>query len=347
LTSVDRGFDPMGVYTFSVALPASYQPAARRAFHDAFAETLRVLPGVTSIGASDYLPGSGSVGFKTVIDGEAHAGPVTFTLLAPGVFETLRIPLRGRDFADRDRTPQPSVAVVTDTFARKFFPGQDPIGRLIGFQNWPSLEIVGVAGDTRAGDVTDDVTPGVYLPQFGNNLAARYVVREARGREPASGIRAAAARIDPNAVLFNATTMEELLAVTVASPKLYSAAAAGFAIVAVALAALGLYGVLAYSIGTRTREFGIRITLGATPASVIRGVMRDAAWAVLPGVAAGLLGALYLSRFLEALLFGVQPHDPATFAGVALLFLAVAALACYVPARRATQVDPVVALRAD
>ena len=132
-----------------------------------------------------------------------------------------------------------------------------------------------------------------------------------------------------------------------ASPRLYSATATAFATVAVALAAVGLYGVLAYSIGARTREFGIRIALGAAPRSVIGGVMREGAWAVLPGVAAGLGGGLYLSRFLESLLSGVQPYDPATFAGVAVLFLAIAALACYVPARRATRIDPVVALRAE
>jgi predicted permease len=347
LTSVDRGFDPEGVFTFRVSLPASYQPTAWRAFHDAFAETLRQLPGVAAIGASDYLPGRGSIGFKTIVDDQSHAGSVAFTLLAPGVFETLRIPLRGRDFNARDRLAQPAVAIVNETFARKFFPGPDPLGRRIGFQNWPSLEIVGVAGDTRMADVTDTLYPAIYLPQFGSYAAALYVVRVTGRRDVSGEIRAAAARIDTNAVLFNATTMETLLARTVASPKLYSATAGGFAIVAVALAALGLYGVLAYSIGTRTREFGIRITLGATPRSLVGGVMRDAAWAVLPGLAAGLAGALYLSRYLESLLFGIQPRDPGTFAGVALLFLLIAALACYMPARRATRVDPVVALRAE
>jgi hypothetical protein len=153
--------------------------------------------------------------------------------------------------------------------------------------------------------------------------------------------------IDDNAVVFNATTMEALLARTVASPRLYSATAAGFAIVAVALAALGLYGVLSYSIGTRTREFGIRIALGASPKTVIKRVMREALGTVSLGVAVGIAGALYLSRFLEAILFGVQPRDPVTLGAVAILFLAVAGLACYIPARRATRVDPVVALRAE
>jgi putative ABC transport system permease protein len=347
LTSVDRGFDPAGVYTFRVALPASYTPAARRAFHDEFAGALRAMPSVLALGASDYLPGQGSKGFKTVVDGHTLAGPVAFNHLAPGVFEALRIPLRGRDFTDRDRAAQAGVAIVTESFARQFFPGQDPIGRRIAFQDWPSLDIVGVAGDTRTADVTARLDPAIYLPPQGDSSLPGYVIRAARPEALAAEVRATAARIDANAIIFNATTMEAMLGRTVAGPRLYSATATGFALVAMALAALGLYGVLAYSVGTRTREFGIRITLGATPASVIDGVMRDAAAAVVPGLALGLLAALYLSRFLESLLFGVQPRDPATFAAVALLFLGVAALACYLPARRATQVDPVVALRAE
>lgn len=345
LTSVDRGFDPAGVYTFRVALPASYEPAARRAFHDEFTETLRRMPSVLALGAFDGLPGQGSIGFKTVVEGQTHAGPVAFNRLAPGVFETLRIPLRGRDVTERDRAAQAGVAIVTESFARQFFPGQDPIGRRIAFQEWPSLEIVGVAGDTRMADVTARLDPAIYLPPQGDGSLPGYAIRAARPEALAADVRATAARIDANAMIFSATTMEAMLGRTVAGPRLYSATATGFALVAVALAALGLYGVLAYAVGTRTREFGIRITLGATPRSVIGGVMRDAAAAVVPGLALGLLGALYLSRFLESLLFGVQPRDPATFAAVAILFLAVAALACYLPARRATQVDPVVALR--
>lgn len=347
LTSVDRGFDARDVYTFRIGLPGSYQPAARRAFHEQFAEGLRRIPGVTSAGALDFLPGQGSVGFKTVIDGETHSDAVAFNVLGPGVFDTLRIPLRGRDFTERDRTPQPSVAIVNETFARTFFPGAEAIGRRIAFQDWPALDIIGVAVDTRMADVTARHFPAVYLPQMGDTSLPGYVVRASGSVQLAAGIRAEASRIEPNALFFNIVSVEDLLARTVASPKLYSATATGFAVVAVLLAALGLYGVLAYSIGTRTREFGIRITLGATPGAVIGGVMREAAGVVLAGTALGLLGALYLSRFLESLLFGVQRHDPATYAAVAALFLAVATLACYMPARRATRVDPIVALRAE
>lgn len=347
LTSVDRGFDAEGVYTFRIALPASYQSAARRAFHDEFSSALRQIPGVTSIGASDFMLGRGSIGFKTIVDGEQHSTDVAFNVLAPGVFDTLRIPLRGRDFVDRDRTPKAAVAIVNEAFVRRFFSSRDPIGQRIEFQNWPSLEIVGVAGDTRMADVTSEIRPAIYLPQETERGAGGYVVRAAHTGAMRAAVQAAAARIDDKAVVFDATPMEALLARTVASPRLYSATAAGFAIVAVALAALGLYGVLSYSIGTRTREFGIRVALGATAGSVIGAVVRDAAYTVLPGVAVGIAGALHLSRFLEALLFGVQPQDPVTLGAVAILFLAVAALACYVPARRATRVDPVAALRAE
>ncbi|MGH9373376.1 MAG: ADOP family duplicated permease [Vicinamibacterales bacterium] len=348
LTSVDRGFDAAGVYTFRIALPTSYQGAAQRAFHDEFVAALRQLPDVTSVAAADYMLGQGSIGFKTVIDGEQITSGVAYNIVTPGVFQTLKIPLRGRDFSDRDRTPHAGVAIVNETFARRFFAGRNPIGRRVEFQHWPSLEIVGVAGDTRMADVTAEIHPAIYLaPETERAAPAGYVVRGTRTSGLAAAVRTASARIDDNAVVFNALTMDALLARTVASPKLYSGTATGFAIVAVALAAFGLYGVLSYSTGSRTREFGIRIALGATTGSIVSSVMREAAVSVLPGVALGVVGAVYLSRFLEALLFGVQPRDPVTFMAVVALFLVVAAIACYVPARRATRVDPVVALRAE
>jgi putative ABC transport system permease protein len=352
LTSVERGFDPDDVFTFRIALPARYEGAAAHyAFHDEFAASLRQIPGVTSVGASSGMLGQSGIGFTLIIDGAQQANAVVaFQPIAPGVFETLRIPLRGRDFSERDRAQQAGVAIVNEAFARKYFGAESPIGRQIRFQNWPSLEIVGVAGDTRTRELDAEITTAIYLPQelqssgFG---APTYVVRGARAAALLASIRAVAARQDANAVVFDASTMEALLARSVASPKLYGATAAGFAAVAVALAALGLFSVLSYSIGTRTREFGIRIALGATDRRVIGKVMREALATVLLGVALGIAGALYLSRFLEALLFGVQPRDPATLAGVAVLFVAVASLAAYVPARRATRVDPIIALRTE
>jgi putative ABC transport system permease protein len=348
LTAVDRGFDSTGVYTFNVSLPRTYDAAARTAFHDRFAAALRGLPGVSAVGASDYLPGSGSIGFKTTIDGEAHSGAVAFNALAPDVFTALRIPLRGRDFIAGDRTPQASVAIVNETFARRFFAERDPVGRSIGFQNWPSLEIVGVVGDTRTADVTEQILPTVYLP-YGADTGSlsTYMIRASATGPLAASVRAMAAQVDSKAVVFNATALDARLARTVAPAKLYGWTATVFAVVAVMLAALGLYSVLSYSIGARTREFGIRSALGASQRAIITGVMREAATTVIPGICVGLLGAVYLSRFVQSLLFGVTPRDPATYAAIAGLFVTVAAIACYLPARRATRIDPVVALRTE
>ena len=194
------------------------------------------------------------------------------------------------------------------------------------------------------------INPEIYLPQdleapvFASPV---YVLRAANPTSLFEPIRAAAARLEADAGVFDATSMEALLARHTITPKVYGLTAGGFAAVAVTLAALGLYGVLAYSIGTRTREFGIRIALGAATRSVMTTIMCEAFAMVVLGIAIGIAGALYLSRFLQTLLFEIEPHDATTFAGVVVLFLLVAAVACYIPARRATAVDPVAALRAE
>jgi putative ABC transport system permease protein len=351
LTQVERGLDAESVFTFRISLPARYKDAvAQYAFHDELAAALRRVPGVSSIGASGGMLGHSAIGFSITIDGRQQRAPILFQTITPGVVATLGVPLRGRDFTGRDRAEHASVALVNRSFAERFFPGKDPIGQRIAFQAWEGLEIIGVVGDTRTRELDTEIRPAIYVPQetsaagFG---APTYVVRATNDVGIAAVIRAAAAQLDPNAVVFDATPLSAVLARSVTSPKLYSATALGFAIVAVALAALGLYGVLSYSIGTRTREFGIRIAVGASARTLIITVLCEAVGTVLLGVAIGMAGALYLSRFLEALLYGVQPQDPATLAAVAILFLVIAALACYVPARRATRVDPIAALRAE
>jgi predicted permease len=292
--------------------------------------------------------GSAAIGFDLTVEGQKRRADIAFQSVAPGFFTTLGVPLRGRDFDARDRQTTALTAIVNETFARRYFPQGNAIGRQIAFNQWPLLTIVGIAADTRPTDLERAVDPVLYLPNetrrgFGSPT---YLVRGG-GTRLAPHVRAAAASVDPEAVVFDATPLDALVARQVATPKFYGLTAMGFAAVAVLLAALGLYGVLSYSVSTRTREFGIRIAIGATARRVIAGVMRETAGTVALGVAAGLAAAYYSSRFLQSLLFGVRPHDPATLAGVAVLFLAVAALACYVPARRATSVDPVAALRAE
>ena len=352
LTSVDRGLQADNVFTFRISLPQPrYQAAAAQfAFHDEFASLLQLTAGVTAVGASTGMLGQWGVGFTLEIDGEPVKGNVWFNHVTPGVFDALRIPLRGRDFTAADRNQVANVAIVNDTFVRRYFGGADPIGRLIRFQEWRGLEIIGVAGDTRTDALDGNVNPAIYVPQEVQTAAfsaPTYVVRGSNAGALPAAIRAAALRLERDAVVFDAMTMDAFLARSVTTPKVYGMAAAAFAGVAVMLAALGLYGVLSYSIGRRTREFGIRIALGAARRSLLTTVMREALVVVAIGILAGTAGALYLSRFLETLLFGIEPQDPATFALVAALFLAVASVACYVPARRATRVDPVVALRAE
>ena len=352
LAGVDRGLDPTDVYTFRVSLPSRLQaPVAQHAFHDQLTSTLRSMPGVASVGAVERALGLGAVGFTLIVDGQTITGaPVGFQAITPRALDTLRIPLRGRDFSPAERAETAATVIVNESFARRYFPGRDPLGQRIGFQNWRSLEIIGVAADIRPTEAAVETGPALFMPVelkrgFG---APTYVVRTPM---PSAAlvplIRNAVAGIDPSAVVFDATTLESLLRRQVATPRFYGLTATGFAAVAVALAALGLYGVLSYSVAARTRELGIRIAVGATPRRLVGAVMREALASVVSGVAIGLAGAFYSSRFLEALLFGVRPHDPATLAGVAGLFLGVALIAAYVPARRAARVDPGVALRAE
>ena len=349
LTRVERGFDARGVYTFRVSLPQRLQePLAQYAVHDRLTAALRAMPGVQSVGAIERSLTGASIIFSAKISGRQARDEIAFQALTPGFLETLRIPLRGRDFTAADRAAAASVAIVNETFARRHFPGRDAIGQSISLMDWPPMQIVGVAGDTRPAELTAAPASTLYLPTktttgFGSPT---YAIRGG-GPRLLPIIRAAAKDIEPDAVIFDATPLDALLARQVTTPKFYGFTATAFAAVAVILAALGLYGVLSYSVSARTRELGIRIAIGATPNRVIAGVLRQALVTVLVGVAIGLGAAFWSSRFLEAMLFGVRPQDPSTLAAVAAIFLTVAVLAAYVPARRATRVDPVAALRAD
>lgn len=318
LTNVERGFPTEDLFTFRVALPQErgyLRNVAQYTFHDEFAEALRQLPGVSAVGASTGLLGQSAIEFTLEVEGERVDAPVWYNVVTPGVFETFGIPIKGREFTDRDRTERPMVAIVNETFARRFFGAENPIGRRIRFQDWFGLEVVGLAGDTRMRELDTDINPEIYLPQDLKApafAAPTYVVRASNMTALPDAIRTAAARLERDAVVFDAMPIEALLARSVTTPKVYGLTATGFAVVAVILAALGLYGVLAYSIGTRTREFGIRIALGAATRAIVTSVMREAFGMVAMGIAIGIAGALYLSRFLETLLFGIEPHDATT-----------------------------------
>jgi predicted permease len=349
LIDVDRGFNPDDVYTFNISLPQErYRDSnAQHIFHDQFSAALRQIPNVHAVGVSTGLLGEYAIGFSVELDGKRIESGVAYNHITPGVFETLGIPLSGRDFSLRDRTQHPTVAIVNKAFARRFLGTGNPLGRRIGFQDWPALEIVGVVGDIRMSKPNTDVSPAIYLPPDGATpfRTSSYVVRASDTVGLPSAVRAVASRLDSDVVVFNAMTMNALLAHTVSTPKIYAMSAVIFAGLGTTLAALGVYGVLAYSIATRTRELAIRMALGAEARTVLSGVMREGLAMVIVGIGIGTAGALYMSRFLRDLLFGVQPHDPSTFAVVATVFLLTATLACYLPARRAARVDPLVALK--
>ena len=358
LSRVHAGFDPSNVLTFSVRLPeARYSTvaAAEQFFRD-YTSRLRQ-PGVQSAGAIFLLPLSrgGFGGTFTILgksadadEGNAQVRPVT-----PGYFEALRIPsVAGRRVTDADRAGGPGVACVSETAARRYWPGENPVGQRIRIHvsmgvREETREIVGVIADVRTRALDLAPVPVIYVP------ASQYVSDEMTfvirtNADPLQALPIAKtqlAAIDPEVALSRVQTMDDVVAASLAQPKFRTRILGIFATVALALAAVGLYGVVAFSVNQRRAELGLRMALGAHRNDVLRLVLRQGLLPVAVGIIAGLLGAAALTRVMRTLLYEVSAQDPLTFAGVVATLLSVAALACYLPARRAMSVDPVVALR--
>ncbi len=274
---------------------------------------------------------------------------VTNDLVSPGFFGTLRIPLqRGRDFNDLDTETTTQVAVINGAMAKHFWPNEDPIGkRFIFFQDTVLREIVGLVKDTAVGAIGETPQPVVYLP-LRQNYSPAATLQVRTSREPAAALASVRARVqdlDRNLALTNVNTIEEIMDQGLWGPRMGAVLLSLFALLAMVLAAGGIYGVMSYSVSQRTQEVGIRIALGAQPRQVLQLIVGEGLRIAAIGLAAGLVAAALLMRLLSSLLFGVSASDPLTFVGVALLLGAVALLACYLPARRAMQVDPIVALR--
>jgi predicted permease len=350
LTSVDPGFQPSGLLTFRVGLPPARYPnaEAQHAFYDELSAAVRGIEGVESVAAAN----TGGIAFDLSVGGRGQPDAIVqYRVVTPQYFSTLRARLTGgRDLTVADRATRANVAIVNETFVRRFISGH-PVGQRMQFYEWPDLTIVGVVRDTMSTRIDDPIWPAVYLPQETGSLtfgAPTYVVRTAGDpRALVKPVRETVRRLDNRLVVSEATTVDALLERGFTSSRVYGATSAGLAIVAVMLAVVGLYGVLAYSVGSRTREIGIRIALGAQSRAIVASVVRDGMAMVAAGVVIGIAGAVYLSRFLEALLFGVTPHDVTTLAGAAAAFIAVATVACYFPSKHAVQVDPVAALRSE
>jgi putative ABC transport system permease protein len=357
----DPGFDANGVLTFRVSLPTSRYPSdsSITRFHEQLHTRLRVLPGVASSASVLTAPLSEQNVFTAItIEGQpappgqamhAHRQAVT-----PGYFSVLRIPLlTGRTFTTADDASAPRVAIVTRALARNRWPNQSAVGRRFKLGQADSqddwIAVVGVARDIKQFGVREGTTEGIYLP-FAQSPPRTATIALRVAGEPtalAAPARKIIASLDPELAVFGVESMPQTLARSIWQPKLQALLVGAFAVIAVVLAAVGVYGVVSYAVAQRTREIGVRIALGAPRSAVLRLVLAQGARLTLVGIALGFAGSLAGAKLLAGLLFGVTARDPVTFACVPILLMLVAVIACYLPARRAASVDPAIALRAD
>jgi putative ABC transport system permease protein len=366
LTSLDRvdpGFHADHVLTMGVSLPNTRYPQPENAltFYRGVEREIAAIPGVRDVGLGTILPVEGwdiGQGFQVIGQPkveEARQPSAHYQIVSSGYFRTLGIPLlQGRAFTSDDTAANQPVCIINQELARQYFKGRDPIGALVSVQAMaPSgpmpvvRQVVGVSHQVKVEGLAEkENDPEIYVPITQNPWFWAAIAVRTQG-DPLSmvtAVKAAVARIDKEEPLTRIRTMDRVLAESVAEPRFRAGLTGAFAAIALALAAVGIFGVLAFSVSQRTREFGIRMALGAQSADVLRMVMREALKITVAGVAAGLLLAAALTRWLAALLFGVQPHDLVTFVGSAALLAVVALIACAAPALRAARVDPAVAL---
>jgi predicted permease len=261
----------------------------------------------------------------------------------------MEIPLRGRDFFDREDKDESRVAIVNETFARKMFPGRDAIGGRFNFNgpDKPYWEVIGIAADGKYSTLGEDPKPAFYRPLLRDYSTNATLVARTTGDSQAAiaALRAELQRLDPTLPVYNVKTLSDHMSLPLFPFRLAAIVLGSFGVLAIILAAIGIYGVMSYLVAGRTREVGVRVALGAARSDVLLLIMRQGMSLAAIGLAIGLVIAFGAAQLISKLLFGVSPIDLTTFAGVALLLAAVAALACYLPARRATRVDPLVALR--
>ena len=363
LLAVDPGFKADHVMTEEVSLPESKYPTndKQAAFFQRVEQGLRTISGVQFAAVASYLPfdGSDSTGFD--VEGRAPSSPgqrpmTDYRLISADYFRAMGIPLRkGRAFNDRDNASAPGVVIINETLARQFFPNEDPIGKRIGLSgptDW--REIVGITGDVRNYGLDEEVKPESYIPYLQSapgylaGIASRMALIVRTGSQPA-GFAAAMTNqvqaLDKNQPVTYVKTMESYLAESFAQRRFNMLLLGVFATLALVLAAIGIYGVIAYTVTQRRHELGIRVALGAGAADILKLVLRHAMAMTFVGIAIGLACAFALTRFMGTLLYRIAATDPLTFIGLAALLTLVALVATFIPARRAMKVDPMVALR--
>jgi putative ABC transport system permease protein len=372
LRQVDPGFVPERLLTARVELsPVRYDSNdVRRRFYENLLGRLRSIPGVRSAAAARALPMTGlrEIGdWSFILEGQAASPPLPsdwhpadWQVVSPGYFETMGIPmLKGRDFTATDRLGAPGAMIVNRTLARQVWPDGDALGRrvLLGGGDADSVwrTVVGIVGDVRHRGLTASPRPEMFLPyaQFpagtGNAPPSMHVVLRAAGDPSAlaTGLGAAVAALDPDVPLSGVQTMEAAMGSWAAERRLIMLLVSGFALVALVLGSVGIYGVMAHLVAQREREIGVRMALGALPGQILSLVVSQSAWLVGGGIVAGTIGALAVTRLLTGLLFQVRPTDPLTFIGTALVLVVAAACATLVPAVRAVRTDPAHALRSE
>ena len=367
LRSFDRllrtppGFEAQHLVTATFRLPESRYPYLKQIlFYDNVLSDLRALPGVESAAAAAPLPLSGShytISFQQsgAERPQSERLSADFGMVSPGYFRTLQVPLvRGREFSETDSDAAARVVIVNERFARQYFGDVDPVGQRIkpGLstteKETPWREIVGVVGDIRHQRLSEESRPAYFVPYAQGLISPlSLVVRTNNAIGMVEDIRKTLARKDPELALYDVKTMEEYLATSVATPRFQTLLLALFASVGLALTAVGLYGVMAYGVAQRTREFGIRLALGARPGEVLGLVLRGALRLIAVGLIVGMVAGALATRILANALYSIDPLDPATFAGVATMLTGVALVASYLPARRAIRIDPIAALRSE
>jgi putative ABC transport system permease protein len=364
LTQVETGFRPDHLLTTRFVLAGEQWPEARRrAFYDDVLSRVRALPGVTGAALAFSLPIDGSNWNSIFIVADKPVPPraelpsAAFAPVSAGYFETMGTRLiRGRTFNAQDTATSGRVIVVNEALATKLWPGEDPIGKRLK-QGWPETpetvspwrEVVGLVADVKLNGVMVETPMQAYLPVIqDSSRSLALVIRTAT--DPASlgsAVDAAVHQIDKDLPLFQVRTMDQMLETSIARQRMSMVVFAVFAVVALTLASVGLYGVVAHGVTERTHEIGVRMALGADQRHVLSLVIRQGLSMALLGTAIGVAAALALSRWIQGLLFGVQATDPVTFTAVVAMLLLVATIACYVPAWRATRVDPTQALRSE
>ncbi len=369
LLHVETGFSGDQVLTFETAVPtATYAEGDQIPFYERFYDVIRAQAGVQSVGAVNILPLSANYDSRGVqIDrhpqpvGQAHS--IQARSISPEYFRAMQIPLvRGRAFTARDREGLPRVVIISESMARRYWPGEDPVGQRITFNSGippedqqqvggsGSREVVGIVGDVKHLGLDEGEVPMFYTPQAQQPSYHTMTLVVRTAADPAAlteSIRAGLARLDRGVPLYRARTLDTVVRSTVAAPEMRAWLFGLFAMVALALSMVGVYGVVGYLVGQRTQEIGIRLALGAERGRVLRGMLLEGLRPVALGIIVGLIASVAAGRAIRQMLFEVHPTDATTFASMAALLLLSALIATWIPARRAARVDPMVTLRAE